>query len=769
MEHKLMNNIFQIKQSSSSEKEKENVYPSRYIKDKYPHLNKVVPKNSILFKVKYKPDIIINQYNQISNNINTNLKMKPSPSLVSNNRYNNQQNFYPQNKYYSEFTNNTLLNYLDENDFNVNYYNIIDTIDKNYEENLLKNNELIFGENEIMSPKFISDNNRESALNLKRKNKLKEESNENNFDNLNNIIFNSPKYTIKENLDINYLYENHKNNNNIDLYSNNMHNINKIEPKSKYNYEYNITETNTAKNMFIDDLINSKTRQQLYKYFSPRQIVGKIMKTKKKNKIKSSYTKDYFSIDKNTNDILSKKLNYYRIKLFKEFFKHFKIFYRIRLSKYFICFLDKIKNFKKSYKIIFKKNNNSIREYKSRKVFILPNTDISEELFDTNINSKNLILKNKDNQKNETEQHKKKLKKTINSNNKANIKNKDKNVSTLSNKNNIIKSVPRMTVKLNNYNNNFSVERKKNNELYQINSYSPSFQFGNKKIIIRDLSFKAEGNNNENELYRNSRELSKKYKQIQLRRICSKHKNNHNTNNSISINSENIPLKTDINSQFAKIKNYMKSIKDRNEYNRVQENSNINNTFNNYANKVKNNKNLLRIRKSYFKNSKDINVIQNNKSSDNNRLIKNNTGSISFNLIKIKNNQNNIKHQNKSMNSSKNKKIKALILNNTNYKNIDYNHIFSSPKNNIYYSSYNKNCNKKTKNKNKVYNVFSTLIKNISTKDRRINIYINYYYLLYKKKSKKTKFDNLMICNNFGINYNINNNIKLRLSEIKEE
>jgi hypothetical protein len=123
------------------------------------------------------------------------------------------------------------------------------------------------------------------------------------------------------------------------------------------------------------------------------------------------------------------------------------------------------------------------------------------------------------------------------------------------------------------------------------------------------------------------------------------------------------------------------------------------------------------------------------------------------------------------MNSTKNKKIKALILNNTNYKNLDYNPsiILSSPKNNIYYSSYNKKCNNKAKIKNKVYNVFSTLIKNISTKDRRINIYINYYYLLYKKNSSKTKFDNLIICNNFGINYIINNNTKLRLSEIKEE
>ena len=133
--------------------------------------------------------------------------------------------------------------------------------------------------------------------------------------------------------------------------------------------------------------------------------------------------------------------------------------------------MKKLKVLKNHIKKFLKKNNDSIRELKSRKVFILPNTDISEELLEANINNKNLILKNKDNQKNEIKQYNRKLQKN-NSNNKINIKNKDKKVSTLYNKNSIIKSVPRMKVNLNNYNfNNFSVERKRNNELYQVNSY----------------------------------------------------------------------------------------------------------------------------------------------------------------------------------------------------------------------------------------------------------------------------------------------------------
>ena len=81
MEPRLQRNNFIKIRSSNLIAEKENIFPSKYIREKYPHLNEVVPKNSILFKVKYKPDIIINQYNQTSNNINTNIKIKPNPSL----------------------------------------------------------------------------------------------------------------------------------------------------------------------------------------------------------------------------------------------------------------------------------------------------------------------------------------------------------------------------------------------------------------------------------------------------------------------------------------------------------------------------------------------------------------------------------------------------------------------------------------------------------------------------------------------------------------
>lgn len=767
MEPKKFNNIFQINTNSSSDKE--NTFPSKYIKEKYPHLNEVVPKNSILFKVKYKPDIVINQYNQFSNNINNNLKIKPTPSLANTNKNNNQLNFYPQNKYYNEFTNNTLLNYLDENDLNNNYYNIIENIDKNYEESLARNNEFIFGENERMPKRFHSDKNKERNLNSKRRNILKEEK---NIENLNNIIFNSP-VSVTESPTNNNLYKNNIKNNNI--YTKYINNISDFESVPKYEYEYFITNTNTTKNINIDDLNDSKTKQQLYKYFSPKNIFDKIITKKPKNNHNHNinYSKDYYyNVDKSNNNILNKKLNYYRIKLFKEFFKHFKMFYRIRLYKYFSYFKDKIKKLENTYKVIYKKNNTSKKTYinKKRKVIIMPSNDINEELSD--INNNNLSLKNK--------QYKKIVKKEINpiirynikNNTKTNIKSNVKNISIYPKNKYNLKSVPKMKVNHIDYNdfnykfnsNNISTRGRKNIDLLQIKSFSPSpsFKFGKKKIIVGDISFKTEVNSNENELYRDSRELDKKFRQIQSRRIWSKSKFNNN-NTSVSANSEKIPIKTEIDSQIAKIKKYMKLIKDKKENSSTQENSNINNILNTVANKK-----LIRTKKLDCNNN-DINEMKTNITMGSNNIFQMNNENNSFNLNKIKKNKSNknvLTHYKKnSMNSKKNKKIKTIILN----RNIDQNplNIFSSPKNNIYYSYNNKNIYK-SKNKGKLYNVFTTLIKNIKTKDGRINIYINYYYLFNKKKSKKLKYDNLIPCENFEYNY-INNHIKKKLSKIKEE
>jgi hypothetical protein len=75
---------------------------SKYIKNDYPQLTKVVPKNSILYKAKCKPDIVINEYYQTSKNFNTNIKKKVYPS-ENNPRINNELSKTYQNSDYINF------------------------------------------------------------------------------------------------------------------------------------------------------------------------------------------------------------------------------------------------------------------------------------------------------------------------------------------------------------------------------------------------------------------------------------------------------------------------------------------------------------------------------------------------------------------------------------------------------------------------------------------------------------------------------------------
>lgn len=81
--------------------DKGNSYPyTKYLKSNYPQISKISQKNPILYKVKYKPEIIINEYHQTSNNINTNINIKTNkpkkPNL--NNSRNITNNFMDQRK-----------------------------------------------------------------------------------------------------------------------------------------------------------------------------------------------------------------------------------------------------------------------------------------------------------------------------------------------------------------------------------------------------------------------------------------------------------------------------------------------------------------------------------------------------------------------------------------------------------------------------------------------------------------------------------------------
>ena len=84
--------------------DKEKYIPySKYIKNDYPQLSKVVPKYSILYKVKYKPEIKINEINEFfqkSHGLKSNINIK-------DNTVNNTNDSYSHNtKLYNELKNN---------------------------------------------------------------------------------------------------------------------------------------------------------------------------------------------------------------------------------------------------------------------------------------------------------------------------------------------------------------------------------------------------------------------------------------------------------------------------------------------------------------------------------------------------------------------------------------------------------------------------------------------------------------------------------------
>jgi len=147
--------------------ESQNIFPSKYMKEKYPHLYKVVPKNSILFKVQYKPDSSYKEYLHTTYN-NKDIKklqniINSSPININNNQTNNNQINNPEQKYYEIHTNNTLLNYLDENDFK-NYSN-----QKNYEEILIQSSGFKPINNESSFQNFLIEKKAFSLKNLEHK------------------------------------------------------------------------------------------------------------------------------------------------------------------------------------------------------------------------------------------------------------------------------------------------------------------------------------------------------------------------------------------------------------------------------------------------------------------------------------------------------------------------------------------------------------------------------------------------------------------------
>ena len=619
---------------------KDNIFPSKYIREKYPHLNKVVPKTSILFKVKYKPDIIVNQKNQQFKNINFNQNKIP-PLKINLNDYNNR-NYFNQNKYYNEFTNNTLLNYLDENNSSIYNYNKTDNNNikiNNYEDSFYRNNGKI-NKKELKENNFNKENkiiyNNDS---LKEKKTFKNEI-------INNRKMSSQKdnSSINENIDINYMYENSSRNDSFLKFKEHF-----LESNSnkKYGYylenfnNYNTKNKNTSSNLI--NIISKETSDNLDLINdSFKEIRTNSIKSRQKSLLNNNKYDDIQYYDKLilNNIELNEKLKHYRIRLVKEFFKYLRNVY---LKKYYKYFIERVKDNNNTYKII-KKNNKISNNCKSRRVIQVQKNYSNENNELINIYN-NLILK-------------KDIKKLNYRNN--NIKNpsnnslslNDNNLTVSSKNERSIKSIPRVKINTN----YLSINRKINKKLSEINSFSS----------LNSLNFNTEVNIKENELFRDSKELNKKYNQIQIRKI----RESKSKNKSVGIKLEKVKIKSDIDTQFIQIRKYMELIKNNKGKNSSEENSN---TFNSR--------------------NRTINKISNNKTYNNDK------------------------------------------------KNAKY---FSQFKNNIFYSKNNK---KKRKN------VYYETIKNISTKDGRININIKYYFMFRKKKPVIERYSILTASNIISIIY----------------
>ena len=686
------NNKNYIINNSHYPSEKENMYSNKFIKEKYLVLNEVNPKNTILFKVNYKPDIIINH--QTLNNIRTNISIRPIPSLSNNINNNSQQNNFFQNKYYKKD----------------------DAKNKNnkthlFEESPIWKSDFIQGKIAKLTEAFLLDENNDIEKNMNYFNSIKDSKKEkkifknrinnhsrnnidlrNNNNKVNNIIYNSQKYIKNK--------ENNEVNNNYGNNPNNLYMINNDKSISKYDYNYNIIKpsgyynnknlttnliNNNNKNSKILNIINNN-KYQIKNYFFPHEKINNILRIINK--------KDY-------NNSLNVNLNYYQIRLFKKFFKHFKQFYKICLKKYFSRFSEKINSNIKKNKYDIDNNNNNNQSGRNN---IESKNDINKDLID------NLLIK----KRNKT-QIKRNIRDIIKNNRKP-VSKKINNPYNLSFKASSVKTLTR------------------DNLNPPITSITPILQFGNQKIVIRDISFKTEGNNIENKLYRDSEELNKKYKQIQTRK--------GNYNNFLSIN----PLKNDNDSLINQIRESMKLIKKNRKENSVQDNSNISsNTLNSITNKIEETRFIPRKRKLNPK-INDINELKINNINNFNNFNNFNNINNEKNIENKEKEQNELLRNNNNMDLKFKNKKKNSVLN----KSFDNN----NNKNKINYKS------KRNHNKHKIAKkyAFSVLIKNISSKDGRINIYINYYFLFRDKTPLISSYNILEPSNNFSINYIKNDN-----------
>ena len=909
MNHAQSNDKYKIKVNRLSSDNDNLLQYSKYLKNDYPKISKIAPKNPILYKVKYKPEIIINEYHQTSNNINTNINIKTNKSKNNinqnnsrNNNFNDKSKNFPFNKRNDGFLYNNSLKDEDNNkdyqNFNNNNksYNqqkilrtsdyLMNKVNKS-EKNLNENNNSNSNSSAIFSPfsNGYSVQSKESEY-KKRNLKYVKDNNYNNFNKYNkripSFIFQSPMDTKGSR---NFLGSSERSINNTGHNMSISNNYIENESNNIYNPKYSRNITDIKQNTKDEEMINVSNALNYRKYnkrnkpfanFSnlynrtapdgsessieslknkPNNKMNNIVYSidhyknnynfeNKKNKLNNSniiknYSNTYINEYNNNNDhkdSLNLKLEHYRIKLFREFMKHFEIFYKSFIRKNFYFFIKNIKpkrrriNNNKSF-IYSRKNflrNNTIENYnthRAKQASTLSNSNSYGnefiDIFKTSTMRDYYKLYNQLRKNRNLNQSLNQINKIFNSysfNNDIN----DSNNNTKSNNSilmpsksrTIIKSAPRINRNESNLSSKKYVVKK---AMQGPNSISPSFRVGNKNFVNNEIYFGKDVVNRENELYRNSKELYKKYEQIQRRKKKSLSKNKENNINKTITNNKSMDIykinhSNDYN-QFVELRKYMKDIK---KENNLKENSNETlNVNRNKKNKMKS-KYLIRISTLDDNSNSEIDYNENRNINRNTAITnkRNNNENFKLNFNKTyynyhynmdkfkkneKNNDNNIKkndekeeknkilRKNKSGLGSKKKFINTNTINyfsnnninnNININNINnnfnnkainnkdiINNINNKINNNINNDNNNNNFNKNN-NKNNDENLYKKeKIEPINNNDKsygKVKVNINKKYFTEINKLNKnnnfeynTKYNSF---NNFNTISNINNN-----------
>ena len=697
--------------------ENEKLYPySKYLKNNYSQLSKIAPKNSILYKLKINPDIVINEYHQTSNNINTNINIKTNSPQNQKNNNNKSRNIIsfsgqPNNFSFKKYCDDEKSAKDENNNSNKTklYEKIIQNNDNSAKLNVSdKRNNDEKNNRELLSPFSIGNNSNNKTSHNKRKINCIRDIKYYNLEKNNetkeyNYIFQNPLNDTRNNKKIKYsnteryFYNNNSTNNFVD---NDNNNINK---KYLYaNYSQNSNEQNKNYSLDIINTSNALNYKRFERQKSPSiniynfiekanslradssieslrvkkmkemndiilssgnrltNIFGNIPNNKNNNTSNNNTTNNN-TLNNNTDndkDVLNLKLENYRMKLFKEFMKHFMFFIDSFIRKNFNFFLKKFRiyKYKKEHSYIYNKKNffsNTIDNVKQRQTYLIKKKNRKDfDLLDTFKSSTvndyykyyNNLKKNKNVNPNLKQIFSSSLiNKEINESKMSPLLNKSLS-NYFNNQSLHISSVPRIY----NNENNISVKKIQRKKGRAINSKSPSFRFGNSTIVNNDISFGNGGNQKENELYRDSKELNKKYEQIQRR----KKKSQNKVKNINQIKENNMNKSVDV----LRIKNS----DEYNEFNKIRKHLKLSKKDNSK------NKNTLNADRYIRDKTQKNNFIKNNSYEDNicdseNNNDDNNQNSNNYNTINNKNSRSNIciyNNEYKTYNYKKNKDTK---------------------------------------------------------------------------------------------------------------